>query len=126
LTGTRKRLASRLLTQTVPFPIANLSSHSTADLAGKPSHEDPNKVIRPEGQTLATLVNAAIRLSRHEAIVYGLDAPSKAKVLNSGQPIDDDAEVDVRLARLTPGERDTFMMLIAKMDGRWVEPPAIK
>jgi hypothetical protein len=30
------------------------------------------------------------------------------------------------LARLTQQELDTFMMLIAKMDGRWVEPPAIE
>ena len=41
-------------------------------------------------------------------------------------PAIDKEEIDIRLARLTPAERDTFMMLIAKMDGRFVEPPAIE
>jgi hypothetical protein len=67
------------------------------------------------------------RLARHEAMVFGLDAPSKMEVAAGlmGPEIDKE-EIDIRLARLTPQERDTFMMLIAKMDGRWVEPPAIE
>jgi hypothetical protein len=35
-------------------------------------------------------------------------------------------EIDIQLARLTDAEQDTFMMLLAKMQNRWVEPPAIE
>ena len=42
-----------------------------------------------------------------------------------GQAISDE-ELDIQLARLTPAERETFMMLVAKLQGRWVEPPAIE
>jgi hypothetical protein len=31
-----------------------------------------------------------------------------------------------QLARLTPEEQAEFMRLTAKMQGRWVEPPAIE
>jgi hypothetical protein len=41
-----------------------------------------------------------------------------------GQPISDE-EMDIQLGRLTQEERDTLMTLVAKMQGRWVEPPAI-
>ena len=59
--------------------------------------------------------------------MFGLDAPSKMEVPAGlmGSPVDKE-EIDIRLARLTQQERDLFMMLIAKMDGRWVEPPAIE
>jgi hypothetical protein len=35
-------------------------------------------------------------------------------------------ELDIQLARLTPEEQNEFMRLMAKMQGRWVEPPAIE
>jgi 2-oxo-4-hydroxy-4-carboxy--5-ureidoimidazoline (OHCU) decarboxylase len=41
-----------------------------------------------------------------------------------GQAISDE-EIDIGLARLTPEEQETFMMLLQKFQGRWVEPPAI-
>jgi len=107
--------------------IVDLRKRVWADLAGKQDPSDPAKIIRPEGQTLATLVNAANRLSRHEAMVFGLDAPTKTEAMVgalSGQAISDE-ELDIRLARLTPDERTEFMRLTAKMEERWVEPPAI-
>jgi hypothetical protein len=42
-----------------------------------------------------------------------------------GQPVSDE-ELDRQLARLTQEETDTFMMLLAKLQGRWVEPPVIE
>jgi hypothetical protein len=35
-------------------------------------------------------------------------------------------ELDIWLASLTESETETFMMLLAKAQGRWVEPPAIE
>jgi hypothetical protein len=50
-----------------------------------------------------------------------LDAPNnpdhRAVV---GQPVSNE-EIDVRLARLSLQERETLMMVTAKMSGRWVE-----
>ena len=82
--------------------------------------------IAGDDDELVALVGQVIRLARHEAMLFGLDAPSKMELATGliGPPIDKE-EIDTRLARLTQQERDSFMMLIAKMDGRWVEPPAI-
>ena len=57
--------------------------------------------------------------------MYGLYAPNKADFVAhvTRQSIDDE-ELDIRLARLTEDERPEFMRLCAKMEGRWVEPPA--
>ena len=53
-----------------------------------------------------------MRLARHEAMVFGLDAPSKMEVAAGlmGSPVDkEEEEIDARLARLTQQERDLFM-----------------
>jgi hypothetical protein len=74
------------------------------------------------------LVGRLLNVEQHEADLYGLYAAKKSEVMPAaivGQSISDE-EVDIRLARLTPEERDTFMMLVQKMEGRWVEPPAIE
>jgi hypothetical protein len=72
-------------------------------------------------------VDRIVRLEEREATLLGLDAPKKSEVLSAiiGQPISDE-EMDIQLARLTQEERDTLMMLVAKMQGRWVEPVAIE
>jgi hypothetical protein len=106
--------------------IADLRQRLWSRLAGRPDPADPTKTIQPTNDELVALVGQVIRLARHEAMVFGLDAPSKMELAAGlmGQAIDKE-EIDIRLGRLTPQERDTFMMLIAKMDGRWVEPPAL-
>jgi hypothetical protein len=103
--------------------IADLRQRLWTDLAGKPDPNDPKKTIRPEGETLATLVNAAIRLSRHEAMVFGLDTASKNELVASvvGQTLSDE-ELARQWDRLTLEEQDHFMRLLAKLQGRWVEP----
>jgi hypothetical protein len=72
-------------------------------------------------------VDRIVRIEVREANLYGLDVPSKMEVAAglTGSPIDKE-EMDIRLARLAQREWDTFMMVIAKMDGRWVEAPAIE
>jgi len=103
--------------------IADLRQRLWGDLAGKPNPDDSNKMIRPEGETLATLVNAAIRVSRHEAMIFGLDAPTKSEVLASvaGGTLDYE-KLGEQWDRLTPEEQDHLMRLLAKCQGRWVEP----
>ena len=74
-----------------------------ADLAGKADSKDPTRIIRPEGEALATLINAAVRLSRHEAMVLGLVAPAKNEIVASvvGRTLDYE-ELGAQWDRLTP------------------------
>jgi len=103
--------------------IADLRQRIWAELAGKPDPNDPTKTIRPEGEALAALINAAIRLSRHEAMVTGLDAPAKNDVVATvvGRTLNDE-EMGRQWERLTLDEQDQLMQLLAKAQGRWVEP----
>jgi hypothetical protein len=103
--------------------IADLRQRIWTGLAGKPDPDDPTKTIRPEGETLATLVNAAIRLSRHEAMVFGLDTAMKNELVASfvGRTLSDE-ELARQWDRLTLEEQEHFMQLLAKLQGRWVEP----
>jgi hypothetical protein len=82
--------------------------------------------VRPEVSEVATLVGRLLDVEKREADLYGIDAPKKAQALSAvtGQTLSDE-EADVGLARLTSEEQETFMMLLQKFQGRWVEPPAI-
>jgi hypothetical protein len=76
---------------------------------------------------VGALVGRLLAIDRQEADLYGLNAPKKSDVAApvTGQAVSDE-ELDIWLSRLTPQERETFMMLLAKAQGRWVEPPAIE
>jgi hypothetical protein len=80
--------------------------------------------VRPEVSDVGALLGRLLSVEQHEADLYGLYAPKKSDVVAhvTGQSIDDE-ELDIQLARLTEDERTEFMRLIAKMQGRWVEPP---
>src|SRR5258708_269235 len=103
--------------------IADLRQRLWAELAGKPDPDDPTRIIRPEGEALATLINAAVKLSRHEAMVLGLDAPTRNEVLASvgGHALDYE-KLGEQWGQLTTEEQDVLMQLLAKCQGRWVEP----
>jgi hypothetical protein len=83
--------------------------------------------VRPEVGHVESLVGRLAAIDRQEADLYGLNAPKKSEIapMVVGQAISDE-ELDIQLARLTSEERETFMMLCQKMEGRWVEPPAIE
>ena len=105
--------------------IADLRQRIWGRLAG---HEDKDgRMIPPDNEDLVALVGQAIRLARHEAMVFGLDSPSKNQSHSSivGERTSDE-ELDIMLARLTPEEQDQFMILVRKMESRYVEPPAIE
>jgi hypothetical protein len=78
--------------------IADLRQRLWARLAGRPDANDPSKTIPPTNEELVALVGQVIRLARHEAMVFGLDAPSKTGVAAGlmGQAIDKE-EIDIRL-----------------------------
>jgi hypothetical protein len=111
--------------QTMRFSLFN-------ELAGREREVDdpdnPGKkkriTFRPEPELVIDIVDKAVKVSRHEALLFGLDAPTKADIVSrvTGQAISDE-ELDAGLARLTEEEREQFMMLLAKLEGRWVEPP---
>jgi transcriptional regulator len=105
--------------------IADLRQRIWARLAGQADKD--GRTIPPDNEDLVALINQAIRLARHEALVFGLDSPSKTEVHSSivGARTSD-AELDIKLARLTPDEQDQFMVLVRKLEGRYVEPPAIE
>ncbi len=96
------------------------------EIAGRADPRDPTKVVAPSPELLNDLIGTALRIEAREAALHGLDAPAKQQVLAAtatfSQPISDE-ELDRQLARLTEEERETFMMLLQKLQGRWVEPP---
>ena len=105
------------------------------ELAGRqeqvPDPANPGQMkavmTRPTVEEVYAGVDRIVRIESREANLYGLDAPKRSEVAAAvvGQSISDE-ELDIQLARLTPAERDTFMMLLAKLQGRWVEPPSIE
>jgi hypothetical protein len=83
--------------------------------------------VRPEVSEVSMLVGRLLDVEKREADLYGIDAQKKSEVAAAvtGQAVSDE-ELDIWLARLTQSETETFMMLLAKAQGRWVEPPAIE
>jgi hypothetical protein len=106
-----------------------------AELAGRTEQvSDPERpgqmktvTVRPTVEEVYAGVDRIVRIEMREAKLHGLDAPKKSEVMAAvtGQAISDE-EIDIQLARLTPEEQAEFMRLTAKMQGRWVEPPAIE
>jgi len=103
--------------------IAAMREKIWGELADRPDPNDSAKTISSD-IPVTELIDRALKIYRHEAVLFGLDAPSKQQVASTviGQPISDE-ELDRQLARLTEEELDTFMRLTAKLQGRWVEPP---
>jgi hypothetical protein len=103
-----------------------------SELAGRemevPDPENPGKkkkiTVRPEVSDVGALLGRLLSVEQHEADLYGLYAPKKSDVVAhfTGQAMTDE-QLDEGLARLTEQEREQFMMLLAKLEGRWVEPP---
>jgi len=106
--------------------IADIRQRIWGRLAGRPDPNDPTKTIPPTTDEMVALINRAIQLSRHEAMLFGMDEPTKAQIVSAvvGQEVDEE-EFKIRMARLMPAEKDLFMKLIAKLEGRWLEPIAI-
>ena len=105
------------------------------ELAGRqeqvPDPTNPGQMktvtVRPTIEEVYAGVDRIVKIENREANLYGLDAPKKSEVMAAvtGQAISDE-EIDIQLARLTPDEQVEFMRLTQKMQGRWVEPPAIE
>jgi DNA-binding CsgD family transcriptional regulator len=112
LNDSRRRLFSELAgrTEQVPDP-ANPGQFKTV-------------TVRPDISEVGILIGRLLNVDQHEAELYGLYAPKKAEVLSAitAQVVSDE-ELDIWLGRLTAQERETFMLLLAKAQGRWVEPP---
>jgi DNA-binding CsgD family transcriptional regulator len=96
-----------------------------AEISGR--RDASGKVVPPTTDQIYEGIDRALKIERHAALLFGLDAPTKSAIVSvvAGQAVSDE-ELDIRLARLTPEEQETFMKLVAKMEGRWVEPAAIE
>lgn len=104
--------------------IADMRQRLWSEMAGRPDPADPTKTIRPDPGTVRELIDSAIKVGRHEAAIFGMDAPNKSEMVGTiGVQTLTPEELDIQLARLTAEEQDLFMMLLAKMQGRWVEQP---
>jgi len=105
--------------------ITDMRRRIWSELAGRPDPVDPTKTIRPGPSLMMEILDRAVKVGRHEAMIFGLDEPARSDVsatFQMAQPITDE-EAAIRWARLTPEEQDTWMRLRAKMEGRWVDPP---
>ena len=95
------------------------------EIAGRADPNNPSKVIAPSPELLNDLIGTALRLEAREARLFGLDAPTKQQIaaapVTFAQPMSDEG-AERQWARLTSEEQDQFMVLLQKMQGRWVEP----
>jgi hypothetical protein len=53
--------------------IADLRARLWAEMNGRPDPKDPSKIRKPKLQGHGRLIDSAIRLSRHEAMILGRD-----------------------------------------------------
>jgi DNA-binding CsgD family transcriptional regulator len=105
-----------------------------SELAGRqepdPANPGQMKTIRPTVEQVYLGVDRIVRIEIREANLYGLDAPKKSDILQAfvavGPPSLTDEEIAIRWTRLTEEEQQTYLRLVAKMDGRWVDPMPIE
>jgi DNA-binding CsgD family transcriptional regulator len=84
-------------------------------------------LVLPTVDQVNDLIASALKIERHEAIIFGLDAPTKSAVVSAivTHTIGDD-ELDNQLGRLTTAEQEKYMELVAKMEGRLVGPEPVE
>jgi hypothetical protein len=63
--------------------IADIRQRLWGRLAGRPNPNDPTKTIPPTTEEMVALIGQAIRLSRHEAMLFGMDEPTKAQIVGA-------------------------------------------
>jgi len=99
------------------------------EIAGRADPNNPSKVIAPSPELLNDLIGTLLRIEAREARLFGLDAPTKQQISTApatfAQPVSDE-ELERQWDRLTSDEQDAFMILLQKLQGRWVEPRAIE
>ncbi len=100
--------------------ITDMRRRIWSELAGRqeqvPDPDNPGQkktvTIRPEPEQVMEMLRTAVRVGRHEAAIFGYEAPVKADINAlfpaAAQPITDE-EAAVRWARLTPEEQDTWI-----------------
>lgn len=63
--------------------IADIRQRLWGRLAGRPDPKDPTKTLQPTTEEMVALMGQAIRLSRHEAMLFGMDEPTKAQIVGA-------------------------------------------
>jgi hypothetical protein len=98
-----------------------------------PDSEHPGQIktitVRPTIEEVYAGVDRIVKIEIREANLYGLDAPKKSDVFQAfvvGPPTLTDEEIAIRMGRLTEEEQQIYLRLVAKMDGRCVDPPTLE
>jgi hypothetical protein len=71
--------------------IADLPVRLWAEMNGRPDPKDPSIIRKPSPKVMGDLVDSAIRLSRHEAMILGMDAQPRdasATAVHNGLTLD--------------------------------------
>ena len=58
--------------------IVDLRQRIWSEPAGRPDPRDPMKTVRPGPDQVMAMIGTAVKVGRHEAMIFGLDAPSKS------------------------------------------------
>jgi hypothetical protein len=76
--------------------IADLRARLWAEMNGRPDSNDPSIIRKPSPKVMGDLIDSAIRLSQHEAMILGMDVQPRdalAAAVHSGLTIDDISEL---------------------------------
>ena len=95
-----------------------------AEISGR--RDSSGKVVLPTTEQLNDLMDRALKIDRARGDPFRTRRAGQVcnRFCGRGPSAE---EIDIRLARLTPpAEQNAFMKLVAKMEGRWVEPVAIE
>jgi hypothetical protein len=108
--------------------IADLRRRSYQELNGRPDPkfpQDPTKVVLPSIRLKLCLIDSLIKISQHEARLFGMRPPRKLKIML--EPIQkslSEEQWDQQWDRLTIDEQYNFLRMIDKMEGKDAEPQA--
>jgi hypothetical protein len=85
-------------------------------------------VIAPSPELLNELIATVLKIEAREARLFGLDAQARQQISSApatfAQPVSDE-ELERQWDRRSD-EQDAFMILLQKLQRRWVEPRAIE
>jgi hypothetical protein len=76
--------------------IADLRTRLWAEMNGRPDPKNPSIIRKPSPQSMANLIESAIKLSRHEAMILWMDVQPRhalAAAVHNGLTIDDIREL---------------------------------
>jgi hypothetical protein len=87
------------------------------ELAGRPNRGDPQKNIRPDPGIAVALVGQAIKLARHEALIFGM-GPSILATIREWLNIPRDKMLPSARIKAAPGFGNALSLTTPRTDRR--------